>query len=72
MKEMLKPCPFCGDKVQFAFSIESWPTGVWCMTCHMKAEWSRIKETRNSKAWDIMNQMAENWNKRAEDERKGE
>lgn len=61
----LDNCPFCGHKPQFAISIEGWPHGIWCQTCHMKAEWSNVKlDGKGMTAGMAMEALAERWNRR--------
>lgn len=66
MDEKLKPCPFCGRKARFAFGFDGWPNGIWCQNCRMKVQFVRIRETKKSTAWDIMEQLLTWWNQRGE------
>lgn len=66
MKEPeLKPCPICGKEVRFAFTADLWPRGIWCRTCHLKAEWSNIPQDGKSTAGEVMKAIADRWNGRA-------
>ena len=60
----LKPCPFCGNKVEIAYSIENWPYGIWCHRCHMIVKWSDIKDGKKFTSGMIYEQLAERWNRR--------
>lgn len=63
----LKPCPFCGGKVDFNHNIAGVPDGIRCMGCRTILRYLRIKH-QNSKPFGIvMDEMAEAWNRRAED-----
>ena len=62
----LKPCPFCGGKVNFNHNAELIPDGVVCQRCKMIVRYMRIK-TRAKEQFSVpMEQIAEAWNRRAE------
>lgn len=61
----LKPCPFCGGKVQMANNIDFEPEGVYCPTCHMKVRYTRIAMKNKDTFGDVMERTATAWNRRA-------
>ena len=64
--DKLKPCPFCGHDVRFAYDVYMMPNGIWCDNCHMVARWARIRANDEDTAGVLMDQYSEAWNKRAE------
>lgn len=68
----LKPCPFCGGKVQFNVNADCEPDGIACMHCHTLTRFMRT-ELKPGEGFGIaMYKMAEVWNRRTTDDgRKG-
>ena len=62
----LKPCPFCGRKVDYNYNIDLELDGVHCMACHMIIRFSRVKARPSDKYEVVMEQIAERWNRRTE------
>ena len=62
----LKPCPFCGGKVGFNHNVELIPDGVVCQKCKIVVRYMRIKMKSKDNFEVPMKQMAEAWNRRAE------
>lgn len=60
----LKPCPFCGHKPQFNINISGWPVAVFCWRCHAKTEWTNMEDKKTDTAGDVMQRLAERWNRR--------
>ena len=65
MTANLKSCPFCGNKVKFAYDADFVPYGVTCSTCHMVVKFMRIGMKKGEKFEDVMNRMADIWNRRS-------
>ena len=62
----LKPCPFCGGKVDFNYNVELEPNGIHCIRCHMHAVFYRVKPARPREIYErVLNDYAEAWNRRA-------
>lgn len=48
----LKPCPFCGEKEEFAYGIsESGGVFVWCFTCDCRGP-EFLTEKEATAAWN--------------------
>lgn len=60
----LKPCPFCGGKVEYWFDLELNPMGVLCSHC--KIAFKMLSLRRAHEFGSVMEQIAERWNRRAE------
>lgn len=64
MKE-LKPCPFCGGKVQICYGIDYTVSGVRCDNCGLIAQWPRIKTRGNNKTFgELAKPYIKVWNRR--------
>jgi len=62
----LKPCPFCGGKVDFMYDAEFLPSGIHCIKCHMLAGFYRVKPPKPHEPYErVLNEFAEAWNRRA-------
>lgn len=61
----LRPCPFCGEKVSYNFNTDFEPDGIVCANCHIIVRFMRIKVIGDMKFEDVMNRMAEIWNRRS-------
>lgn len=65
----LKPCPFCGGKVDFNYNMNLEPDGIRCMKCRYVLKYMRIRVEKSTEPYRIvMNKMATEWNRRAENE----
>lgn len=63
MKE-LKPCPFCGDKVNIIHDIAGVPTGVHCK-CGAFVRFSSTMPKRAHETFgETQDRIAERWNRR--------
>lgn len=62
----LKPCPFCGGRVDYWHDIELNPVGVQCHTCKMFVRMSGMKQGKVF--GDTMARIAERWNRRINNE----
>ena len=61
----LKPCPFCGGQAVFNYSIDLLPDGIRCSDCkYIMRFWGMPKATQTTRMIEIMEPMAERWNKR--------
>ena len=60
----LKPCPFCGGKVTYAYNAELEPYGVQCIRCHAIVTFYRVKMKKTF--GEAMEKLAEAWNRREE------
>lgn len=66
-EEILKPCPFCGNKtVHYVYNIEMEPDGITCFNCHVIVRFPRIKE-KGERFEVAMGKMADIWNQREGD-----
>ena len=63
----LKPCPFCGNEVDFNYNLGLEPDGITCRRCFMIVRFSRIRVKNGEKFEVAMNKMADAWNRRASD-----
>lgn len=61
----LKPCPFCGGHVDYWHDIELNPVGVRCSHCKIVVRMLSLK--RGKTFGDVMGQIADQWNRRAEE-----
>jgi hypothetical protein len=59
----LKPCPFCGGKVDYWYDAEFNPVGVNCATCKIAIRMLTLKQERVF--GDTMAKIAEGGNRRA-------
>lgn len=65
----LKPCPFCGGKVEFNFNIELEPDGVRCARCKYILRYPSIRVKKSTEPFSVvMDKMADKWNTRAKTE----
>lgn len=65
----LKPCPFCGNDVQYNINMEMEPDGVWCKTCKMLVRFTRVKPIQKGENFgDVYKRIAERWNRRVGDD----
>lgn len=60
----LKPCPFCGGKVDFNYNIELEPDGIICNNCKTVLRFMRVRHKKNDPYGVVMDRMAEIWNRR--------
>ena len=60
----LKPCPFCGSSVMFNHAPTGEPTSVWCNRCHSLTTFSRVRTDHKRAFGEIMDEIAEAWNRR--------
>ena len=65
MKVELKPCPHCGGKVDYNFDLKLMPDGVKCRRCKMIVHYYGIKYKSTDRFEVPMSQIAELWNRRA-------
>lgn len=63
----LKPCPFCGNNVDYAYNMELEPYGVHCPRCHMVVRYTRVKQIGRTDFGSIMAQISTYWNRRCAD-----
>lgn len=62
----LKPCPFCGGKVDFNFNMEFEPDGIRCIRCKYILRYMKIRITKSTEPFSVvMDKMANEWNTRA-------
>ena len=61
----LKPCPFCGGKVQYNIDLWLEPIGVFCPACHAVIRFTRIR-MGNRTAGAAMDEIKDAWNRRTE------
>ena len=65
MNEELSPCPFCGNRVDYAYDLELTPYGVHCSTCHMIARFTRVKRPGLHESFGAtMASIRSRWNRR--------
>ena len=64
MNDGLKPCPFCGGKVEYWTDLELNPMGVLCSHC--KISFQMLSLRRGKVFGDAMEQISERWNRRTE------
>lgn len=63
--EELKECPFCGNKVTYAYDLLMNPYGVVCHHCHMVVRYTRIKPAKEYEKFErVLGEIAEAWNRR--------
>lgn len=63
----LKPCPHCGNKVDYAYDLELIPYGIHCPHCHMIVKFTRVaKPAANETMGSVMASISAKWNKRTE------
>ena len=63
----LKPCPFCGGKVNFAYDMQFLPSGIRCGECHILVRFYRVKPSKPHEPFEReLSEYAEAWNRRAE------
>ena len=61
----LKPCPFCGNKVDYNHDLNMEPHGVWCKHCKMIVRFTRVKAIQRGETFgDVERRIAERWNRR--------
>ena len=61
----LKPCPFCGGKVNFAYDIQLLPNGIRCGRCHILVRFCNVEPPGPHELFErTMNEIAEAWNRR--------
>ena len=61
----LKPCPFCGGKVDYACNLDNMPHGVHCHACKYVLSFANIKKLKPHERFGVaMSQIAEQWNRR--------
>ena len=61
----LKPCPFCGRKVDFLYDYRSEPSGIYCSRCMMKTEFNIGVKNKRETYGETMQKWAAKWNARA-------
>ena len=64
MNEELKPCPFCGGKVNYTHNMELIPDGIACMHCWTVTRFIRIRPKKRETFGETMKKMSEIWNRR--------
>ena len=62
----LKPCPFCGNKVDYNYDASLEPIGVFCVRCKAVIRFTRIKPMGKRTAGSVMDDITEAWNRRDE------
>ena len=61
----LKPCPFCGGKVNISYDIELEPNGIWCPTCHSFMKYPNIKAKSKKETFgETIAKFEAAWNRR--------
>lgn len=61
----LKPCPFCGNEVQYNINIEMEPDGVYCRNCKAIIRFTRVKPIQKGETFGgVYKRIAERWNQR--------
>ena len=63
----LKPCPFCGNAVNYNFDMALEPIGVFCPKCHAVVRFTKIKPMGKRTAGNVMDDIAEAWDRRTND-----
>lgn len=64
----LKPCPFCGGKVDYQYDGNFELSGIHCLQCHSMTKFYRIPKPKPSETYgETLDRWAEHWNRR-EDE----
>ena len=67
MADELKPCPFCGGKVQICYGIDCTVSGIRCDNCCVIVQWPRIKTGKSNKTFgELAKPHIEAWNRRAD------
>lgn len=70
MADELKPCPFCGEKVQICYGTDYTVSGIRCGNCGVIAQWPWIKIGRSNKTFgELTKPCIEAWNRRADNGR---
>lgn len=65
----LKPCPYCGGKVDYHIDASMEPVGVYCAKCHAIIRFTRIRTKGNHESFGVvMGKIAEAWNRRAKND----
>ena len=59
----LRPCPFCGNNVQWNHNLDWEITGIYCVRCKAMVKFP-VKVKRTDTYGDTMNKWAEFWNRR--------
>ena len=63
--EKLKPCPFCGENVQYNINMEMEPDGVYCRHCKMLVRFIHVKPIQKGENFgDVYKRIAVCWNTR--------
>ncbi len=62
----LKPCPFCGGKVDYWYDAKFKPIGVRCTPCKIAVKMFGLKQERIF--GDTMAKIAERWNRTVSNE----
>lgn len=63
----LKPCPFCGGKVQLVHDMETLETtGVYCLGCKGMARWPGIIMRDDESYGEHKEKIVKAWNRRKE------
>lgn len=63
----LRPCPFCGHKVDFVHDFRGEITGIYCSRCMMKAQFNIGVKSKRETFGETMEKWAVKWNARAGD-----
>ena len=65
MNRELKPCPFCGEEVQYNINMEMEPDGIWCKNCKALIRYTRVKPIKKGENFgDVQTRIAKRWNMR--------
>ena len=69
MMAELKPCPFCGQKVDYNYDLGLMPIGVYCKNCRIVVRFMGMKKSGKGEVFgDAMKRIAERWNRREGEE----
>lgn len=61
----LKPCPFCGGKVDYQYDGNFELSGIHCPRCHSRTTFYRFLTPKKSETYgETMDKWADCWNRR--------